>query len=51
MFIESLRIGCSFPACHGGSAKYQTYLIFHLLHESVSRPCLRSPGNRPIVDI
>ena len=24
----SVRIGCSFPACRGGSAKYQTYFIF-----------------------
>ena len=26
MFTESVRIGCSFPACRGGSAKCQTYL-------------------------
>ena len=24
MFTESIRITCSFPACHGESAKYQT---------------------------
>ena len=29
MFTELFRIGCTFPACHGGSAKYQTCLIFH----------------------
>ena len=29
MFKELVRIGCSFPACRGGSAKYQTCLIFH----------------------
>ena len=29
MFTESGRISCSFPACRGGSAKYQTCLIFH----------------------
>ena len=30
MFTESVRIGCSFPACCGGSAKYQTFLMFQL---------------------
>ena len=29
MFTELVRISCDFPACHGGSAKYQTCLIFH----------------------
>ena len=29
MFTELVRIGFSFPACLGGSAKYQTCLIFH----------------------
>ena len=29
MFTESVRISCSFPACCGGSAKYQTCLIIH----------------------
>ena len=29
MFTESVRVGCSFLACHGESAKYQTCLIFH----------------------
>ena len=29
MFTESVRVGCSILACHGGSAKYQTCLIFH----------------------
>ena len=29
MFTESVRVGCNFLVCHGGSAKYQTCLIFH----------------------
>ena len=29
MFTESVRNDCSFPACCGGLAKYQTCLIFH----------------------
>ena len=29
MFTESVRISCSFPSCHGGSAKYKKCLIFH----------------------
>ena len=29
MFTESVCVGCSLPACHDGSAKYQTCLIFH----------------------
>ena len=29
MFTESVRVGCDFPACCGGSAKYQICLIFH----------------------
>ena len=29
MFTELFRIGCSFSACSGVLAKYQTYLIFH----------------------
>ena len=24
MFTESVRVGCSFLACHAGSAKYKT---------------------------
>ena len=26
MFTESVRVACNFPACWGGSAKYQTCL-------------------------
>ena len=26
MFIESVRVSCSFPTCGGGSANYQTCL-------------------------
>ena len=29
MCTELDRIGCSFPACHSGWAKYQTCLILH----------------------
>ena len=29
IFTESVRIDCSFLAYHGGSAKYQTCLVFH----------------------
>ena len=29
MFTESVNVSCSFPACHDGSAKYQTCFIFH----------------------
>ena len=29
MFTEWVRVGCSLPVCCGGSAKYQTCLIFH----------------------
>ena len=29
MFTESIRVGYVFPSCRGGSAKYQTCLIFH----------------------
>ena len=28
MFTETVTVGCSFLACRGGSAKYQTCLIF-----------------------
>ena len=30
MFTDLVRVGCSFPAFRGGSAKYQTCLIFPL---------------------
>ena len=29
MFTESIRVDFNFLACHGGSAKYETCLIFH----------------------
>ena len=28
LFTQSVRVGYSFPACHGGSAKYLTCLVF-----------------------
>ena len=28
MFIRSVRVDCSFPACRGESVKFQTCLIF-----------------------
>ena len=31
MFTWSVRVGCSFPACQGGSVKFQTCFIFLLL--------------------
>ena len=39
MFTESVRVGCSFPSCRGGSAKYQTCLIFHRASATLHRDC------------
>ena len=55
MFTESVRIGCTFPACHGESVKY--HLIFDMFDISPAHPgsvsghWLRQPGNRPIMNI
>ena len=53
MFAKLVRIGCSFPACHSGSAKYQTCLIFHPPPppESIFGPWFCSPGSRPVVGL
>ena len=40
MFTESARIGCSFLACCGGLAKYQTCLIFHRTSLTLDPSCL-----------
>ena len=41
MFTELVRIGCSFLACHGRSAKYQT--MSHVLYfTDPPRLCIRT---------
>ena len=55
MFTESVGIGCSFPACCGGLAKYQTCLIFHqpsmILYPGAAQLWLCSLGNRPLMEL
>ena len=51
MFTESVRIGCSFLACCGGSAKYQHVWYFTDPYDSVSGLWLCPPGNRSVVDL
>ena len=52
MFTESVRMGCSFPACRSGSAKIsKMFDISPTLHDSASGLLLRPPGNHPVVGL
>ena len=51
MLTESVKIYCSFPACPGGAAKYQTFDISPTHPDSVSGPRLRPPGNCPVLSL